>query len=1283
MTLIPCPSGYFCAEGHGGIFNESNTCPIGTTSIIRAVSIEDCIKDEAYLAAHGGYVIGRDPSSAFDNDTSETGGGKNNTLIDLGDPVFSGLSNFPDPVTIVKFGSSNVYFLPALSVGQITFDWSRVGIEFETEFRLSIYMTTQNITDLFPQEPSDIDARSLRSVDDETELVYPQAVDLPVWFLSEEIEKNSTFALNIMPVQDIYFTILVEIVDGKKSDQLKLFSGTMSVKTKIPARTGQPREIFHAIIYEDSPIALPFNLPPEDMPAVLSFIPNSGMPTVRDSYTDPSVKREESIFWLHRGSPVLHMSWFPFFSNCRGFDSTVPLFSMFENAICDLVPLVETVPLNPWVPFVSPYADTCNLTLSCVIEEQLNIRESRTRWFEAQEGDILFYLTQIPVKSDDFVRGDEFFLLLPKELLVPVTVKIGTPGASNQVPTKVVVNFLYYQITSSVRQIMVIEVLFDEYASPAISEGRYTLEVHLTPASWSEIFNMFSFEIVLYIAVYLGMASITIVITSAIWSLHRLLTRVKKLSALALLGYLWLLLPPLIQGGLFAGVPILTAAALVYLAIYNLELFDGTDSEFDSGIDPMENVVRRLTNRASRFGFGLLFVGAYVVQKSVNLFLPNGARYDGLEPDKKAEWHPRFWKRTYIVLICFLMICFLTFVLEFSYTRYFSTLFFFWLLLVKLFQLLYKRIVERFLGDSLMSVPFLLVFWMMEYIITLGSGGFQNFVISYFLKTGFNTLVRVYFDPLLYRTVVRMPEYRARFKRWLAKNTPHYNPNAIEVPQPENDLIMVYNLMDAIRTLTMENILLCFCPLLIVFFYYFSSETEIGDLYGIKTNGFVYYLAFSIVILFSQEIVSIMLTNTQELFYGWKLYEYLRYCRERFKHRRHRWRTVDEPNYNLEFILRQLDCMCFSSQYYFMSISLSIGMLMCIFGIEIQVRKDYNCFGDPSLVVLAMMTGAICVGVHLGMLAACNMFGIWKAKRVDKLVDLQPAVVQKFGAVSPAPPVKTGWDDQTDKPPAASNVGQDQAISGPPANSNELPGTNDGDWTSNQLSIVDRPSPPDNPAEASSADYDGDELHQDRQAEETVPTLFPEMPEPPPDIFFDVPSPKCGETPTPEVTQMPAMRLGISDDDDNDESSDGEHTDSDQSINAPLPSETNIASTDAEAQHWPTESDDVEQDEETADLHLFPELPQPPPRIHFEVSSPRNGEAPTPEATQMPAMRLGISDDDDDDESSDGESNSSIVSTRVSQQISLPTRLLAQRWLSLCRRSERTTPDSSIEYESQ
>ena len=91
------------------------------------------------------------------------------------------------------------------------------------------------------------------------------------------------------------------------------------------------------------------------------------------------------------------------------------------------------------------------------------------------------------------------------------------------------------------------------------------------------------------------------------------------------------------------------------------------------------------------------------------------------------------------------------------------------------------------------------------------------------------------------------------------------------------------------------------------------------------------YFIFALYLPLFQLILDVFILNTQELVFGWKVYDYVSYQRYRFSVRDQRWmmnsKVLDE---SIAESLQTLDLMCFSEQYYFLVALISFGMLLVL-----------------------------------------------------------------------------------------------------------------------------------------------------------------------------------------------------------------------------------------------------------------------------------------------------------------------------------------------------------------
>ena len=99
------------------------------------------------------------------------------------------------------------------------------------------------------------------------------------------------------------------------------------------------------------------------------------------------------------------------------------------------------------------------------------------------------------------------------------------------------------------------------------------------------------------------------------------------------------------------------------------------------------------------------------------------------------------------------------------------------------------------------------------------------------------------------------------------------------------------------------------------------------------------YFIFALYLPLFQLILDVFILNTQELVFGWKVYDYVSYQRYRFSVRDQRWmmnsKVLDE---SIAESLQTLDLMCFSEQYYFLVALISFGMLLVLTQRPMQIN---------------------------------------------------------------------------------------------------------------------------------------------------------------------------------------------------------------------------------------------------------------------------------------------------------------------------------------------------------
>jgi len=132
------------------------------------------------------------------------------------------------------------------------------------------------------------------------------------------------------------------------------------------------------------------------------------------------------------------------------------------------------------------------------------------------------------------------------------------------------------------------------------------------------------------------------------------------------------------------------------------------------------------------------------------------------------------------------------------------------------------------------------------------------------------------------------------------------------------------------------------------------------------------------VIVPTQMGMDVFIQNSQELFHGWKIYEYLRYAQQRFINRTERWKLCEkEQDESIDKNLRAVDQMCFSTQFYFINSLHSMGIVFVVFAVEMMILSEYNMFADPMFPAMVLYMLVMVRVIKLFCLKCADLLGLW------------------------------------------------------------------------------------------------------------------------------------------------------------------------------------------------------------------------------------------------------------------------------------------------------------------
>ena len=596
--------------------------------------------------------------------------------------------------------------------------------------------------------------------------------------------------------------------------------------------------IFAAIITHDDThrISLPLNMPPrwDDFKtgrALLSMntTHESSVPTIRD---DPITKQTTNTFWeipfvqveevkervdafletfhglkVSRSGDYLYdmkglmLPYFPYFSNCREFDSYIPISHAFESHQCSL-PAVDAMYPGDWwrrnfsslphrdhiravgpLDFTSfyPIADWCERQIMCEYEENLEETDVTPRWFEVDSGTSIFSILRDPVNYLEYTGragptvdaldgggSKHIDSIKLYDMFIPVKVqKLSKLEGCDRLcfPREMNFDISYYQVDTLTKRIVDIKLIYGAYDKDA-SNKSYRVNLKFRPLNYQELVVKFAYDRDIFLILFAMIGVFTITMAFCYWCIVRLTTQIKNPPKLRLASMLWLIFPQAISGfslGLLPAVLVTTAVTMLikgYTLLTPLVDPTGIDWPFfqttlahykDTSLDPeMLQITRQ-----GRMGMSFLGMAVVSIIEGSKLFIPNRKSRNELEIEnmtlgdsmKESASNIVMWKRSNLILCSLTMGLFLVAIVEWSYWSLFGKYIWEAIIFIKILTNIVGNIVDGQMGEILLSAPIMTAMGLTEGIATLSANDFMDFLLSYIVGFGYLLLDRMYISP--------------------------------------------------------------------------------------------------------------------------------------------------------------------------------------------------------------------------------------------------------------------------------------------------------------------------------------------------------------------------------------------------------------------------------------------------------------------------------------------------------------------------------------------------------
>ena len=729
---------------------------------------------------------------------------------------------------------------------------------------------------------------------------------------------------------------------------------------------------------------------------------------------EANVLQDANNFWS-TGDSLVAIDYLPFFSACRGFDSNAYLWDILQtewtpNADlsvgygtgCQLFSPDETVFISQWAPQIfNVVADVCDISFTCLLQENYQAASAVTRWFEAN-GDALFYMTEEPEERDLLFESSvaSSSTSIPPHDTSYYAAKLATQGlmrvnfgpaagvyVPGTVPKMVTLELTYFPYTAENKRLVSTAVTMDGYLAASTHNGEYTLNILLTPLGWFELLNAFAFDTQFYTVLFVGIGVISDFVLWGFWLATRLFTRLRDPPKFKGVSLLSLLIEQQVTGIFLAMLPF----ALGELAVRQMFLNFTWYINFSGNIDTYLTSNADAVTVSGRIGLTFIVMGMFGLWCGSSILVPERPRDDteallratGEEDEEEEFFTPIRWRRTHFISGCLIIIVCELYLAEFSTVATYNTYLFFCWFGMKWYHFLLENVCDLFLAEAFMVSAIGCISECVEGFVTIAAATFTEFALAYILDVMYDAFEALFLDVGLEimgeyasGTVKRLERLYYRVsKRTITQQLLH---GGEEEEEEEGTLEAVMEALVSYSPKGASKIVLPFCLYLC---WDFNAQLQYTTLWGIRRSDLLLYTLFLVVAIPFQWLQATYIFNALELFRGFQVYDYLRYAKYRFQTRTARWKGFEAHfDESIEPGLRSSDQMCFSSQWYFvLSIVGGFGVML-MFGILMLIRAAYNPFGDILFLMTVLL---VTLGCNLGSQAAialADLASLWKIR---------------------------------------------------------------------------------------------------------------------------------------------------------------------------------------------------------------------------------------------------------------------------------------------------------------
>jgi hypothetical protein len=473
--------------------------------------------------------------------------------------------------------------------------------------------------------------------------------------------------------------------------------------------------------------------------------------------------------------------------------------------------------------------------------------------------------------------------------------------------------------------------------------------------------------------------------------------------------------------------------------------------------------------RKGRLGTMYFFLGIILIVYHTHLVIPN-VKLKRKRSYDNNRWDFLFWKRFTVYYVDFLLTIINIYFVFLSFSKTWSQYIWYFTYCYKIIGIIAENWFESIFREQLLISGFGIIFNVIQNMITFGAEDLIDFLNSSFIEQGGTLVEKIYVEAFTNYLRDHWEDYKNKIVKYIrmllkydlelesekkvedneeendndaillsdeneenenennsfkSDNSNSDNDNDEEKSEKESQLsaskvnaLEVEEYFDRYKGFASDLLSYFYNITFYIVLWVHYDETQIFSKYGISKENFIYFYYFTILSVCFTVCNDIIMHNLLEEYSNIQMHDFLDYCRYRYYVRPTNW-CLDDPtiNFCIEFDVRKMYKLCFSSQYYYLKSVYMSGLCFVTIGITTVFVNEINPFADSATIFIFIVAFIICYVVYKITSFIFHVLKIWhiyeEKKNDADIMNVKSNTIKTIirkNAIPPIPISEENWN---------------------------------------------------------------------------------------------------------------------------------------------------------------------------------------------------------------------------------------------------------------------------------